>query len=119
MKRGISYASKKYSKANNRFCPDYDKTRPEKYVNYINMNNLYVCAMSQYLPYGGFKWVKINNEIINRISNKKDDILHGYFLELDFNYPKHLHDSHKDYALVPEKIKIKEGLFSPYCLKNT
>ena len=83
MKRGISYASKKYSKANNRFCPDYDKTRPEKYVNYINMNNLYVCAMSQYLPYGGFKWVKINNERFNRILNKSDNSLHGYFVEAD------------------------------------
>ena len=35
------------------------------------MNNLYGHAMSQYLPYGGFKWVKITNETVNRILNKK------------------------------------------------
>ena len=43
------------------------------------MNNLYGHSMSQYLPYGGFKWIKNTNETINRILNKKDDSLHGYF----------------------------------------
>ena len=43
------------------------------------MNNLYGSAMSQYLPYGGFKWVKTNNEIVNRVLNKSDNSLHGYF----------------------------------------
>ena len=28
------------------------------------MNNLYGQAMSEYLPYGGFKWIKVNNETI-------------------------------------------------------
>ena len=31
------------------------------------MNNLYGGTMSQYLPYGGFKWVKSINETVNRI----------------------------------------------------
>ena len=30
------------------------------------MNNLYVCAMSGYLPYGGFKWLKnVDNFDVN------------------------------------------------------
>ena len=74
--------------------------------------------MSQYLPYEGFKWVKINNEIINRILNEKDGSLHGHFLEVDLDYPENLHNSHEDYPLAPEKIKIKEELLSPYCLEN-
>ena len=40
------------------------------------------------------------------------------FLEVDLDYPEYLHDSHKDYPMAPEKIKIKEELLSPYCLKN-
>ena len=28
------------------------------------MNNLYGQAMSEYLPYGGFKWINVNNEAI-------------------------------------------------------
>ena len=33
------------------------------------MNNLYGKAMGEYLPYGGFKWVKVNYETINRVLN--------------------------------------------------
>ena len=44
--------------------------------------------MNQYLPYGGFKWVKVNNETVNRILNKSDNSLHRYFLEVDLEYPE-------------------------------
>ena len=118
MRGGISYAAKRYSKANNKYCQDYDKEQPEKYIIFLDMNNLYGHAISQYLPYGGFEWVKINNETVNKILNKKDNSLHGYFLEVDFDYPKKLHDSHKDYPMAPEKSKIKEEWLSPYSLEN-
>ena len=52
------------------------------------MNDLHGGAMSEYLPYGGFKWVKIANEIVNRIFNKKDNGLHGYFFEVGLDYPE-------------------------------
>ena len=29
MKGGISYINKRYSKANNEYCPDYDKNKPK------------------------------------------------------------------------------------------
>ena len=29
MRRGVSYINKRNSKANNKYCPDYDKTKPE------------------------------------------------------------------------------------------
>ena len=50
------------------------------------MNDLYGGAMSEYLRYGGFKWVKITNETVNRLLNKKDNSLHGYFFEVDLDY---------------------------------
>ena len=46
MRGGVSYISKRYSKANNKYCPDYDKTKPEKYIIYLDMNNLYGHTMS-------------------------------------------------------------------------
>ena len=55
MRGGISYINKRYSKANNEYCLDYDQNKPKVYVNYFDMNNLYGDAMSHYLPYGGFK----------------------------------------------------------------
>ena len=38
-----------------------------KNITYLDMNNLYGDAMSEYLPYRGFKWVEVNNETINRV----------------------------------------------------
>ena len=63
------------------------------------MNNFYGCAMSEYLPYGGFKWVKTTNETVNRILNKKDNSLHGYFLEVGLDYPENLHQEHSGYPM--------------------
>ena len=34
---------------------DYDPTKPSKYISYLDMNNLYGWAVSDYLPYGGIK----------------------------------------------------------------
>ena len=106
MRSGISYVNKRYSKANNKYCSDYNKNKPEKHIAYIDMNNLYGGAMREYLSNGKFKWVKINNEIVNRILNEIDDSLHGYFFEVDLEYPENLHDSHKDYSVAPEKKKM-------------
>ena len=91
MQGGISYIAKRYSKANNEHCPDYDNEKPKNYIMYFDMNNLYGHAMSQYLPYGGFKWVKNTDEIVNKI----------YFLEVDLDYPENLVIDHNDYALAP------------------
>ena len=52
MKSGVSFIYKRYSEAS-------------KNVNvlYLEMNNLYGCAMRQYLPVTNFKWVKNINKI--------------------------------------------------------
>ena len=117
MREGISYINNRYSKANNKYCPDYDKNKPEKYIKYLDMNNLYGDAMSQYLPYGAFKWVKVNNKVVDRIINKIANSKHVYFLEVDLDYPENLHDYHNDYPLVPEKMKIEDEILSPCSLE--
>ena len=106
MRGGISYVNKRFSKANNEYCPDYDKNKPKVYINYHDMNNLYGDAMSQYLSYGGFKQVEVNNNTVDRILNKSDNGLYGYFLEVDQDYPESKDEYHNDYPLAPEKIKL-------------
>ena len=32
MRGGISNVNKRFSKANNEYCPDYNKNKPEKYI---------------------------------------------------------------------------------------
>ena len=35
----------------------YNLEKPSKYILYLDANNLYGWAMSQYLPTGGFRWM--------------------------------------------------------------
>ena len=65
---GISYINKRYSKANNEDCQGYDKEKPKKCILYLDMNNSYGHAMSQYLPYANFKWVKNIDKIEQKIN---------------------------------------------------
>ena len=88
LRRGISYISKRYSKANNKYYDqeDYDPTKPSKCISCLDMNNLYGWAMSGYLPYGGFKWLKnVDNFDVNSFSENSPI---GYILEVDLEYPK-------------------------------
>ena len=39
----------------------------------------------------------------------------GYILEGDLEYYKKLLDSHSDYPLAPEKLKISSDMLSKYC----
>ena len=48
MRGGTSYISEKYSEANNKYCPNYDKNKPKVYINYLNMNNLYGYSISEF-----------------------------------------------------------------------
>ena len=51
MTGGISYIVKRFSKANNKYIKSYDNSKPRKYITYLDANNLYGWAMSQYLPH--------------------------------------------------------------------
>ena len=117
MRGGLCYVSKRYCKANNEFCRDYDKTNPKVYIKYLDMNNLYGKPMSEYLPYEGFKWVKVNSETINRVLNRSDNSLHGYFVEVDLEVPEELHNEHNDLPMAPEKLKVEEKMLSPIQLE--
>ena len=40
------------------YMDEYDSSKPTKYLQYLDDNNLYGWAMSQPLPTGGLSWVK-------------------------------------------------------------
>ena len=58
LRGGISYIAKRYNEANSKYMKNYDPTKLSKYIEYLDKNNLYGWAMSGYLPYSGFKWLK-------------------------------------------------------------
>ena len=102
LRRGISYIAKRYAKANNKYTNDYDPEKPSTFITYLDMNNLYGWALSEYLPYGEFEWLEnIDKFDINSINEKSDTC---YFLEADLEYPDELHELRNDYPLAPEKL---------------
>ena len=86
------------------------------FVFYCDANNLYGYAMSQYLPTGGFQWIDpaLENDWGSKICSLEDEGGIGYFLEVDLDYPEHLHDSHNNYPCAPEKIKVDIEELSPH-----
>ena len=51
LRGGISYIVKRYAKANNKYINDYDSKKQSTFISYLDMNNLYSWAISEYLPY--------------------------------------------------------------------
>ena len=117
MRGGVSHIANRYGKANNKYMKEYNENEPSKYLMYLDANNLYGWAMSQYLPYGSFKW--LSDEELNKIDlgKYKEDSREGLVLEVDLEYPNNLHELHNDYPLAPEKIKVSKNMLSEYCNK--
>lgn len=107
--------SKRYSKANNPYIPNYDSEEETSYVMYLDANNLYGWAMSQPLPTGEFDWLTEQETAQFKVEEAPDDSEEGYILEVDLSYPTELLDLHNDYPLAPEKMKISSEILSSYC----
>ena len=113
--RGVSYIAKRCAKANNKYMYDNDPKKPLTFISYLDMNNLHCWAMSEYLPYEGFEWLKKLDEFDVMSVSEKSPI--GYFLEVDLEYPDELHGIHNDYPLAPEKRAVSSNMLSNYCQK--
>ena len=109
---GITHLSKRYAEANNKYMKNYNPKKESSYIQYLDANNLYGWAMTQQLPTHGFSWMKnITKEKVMEILEKANHSMFnkgkkGYIFEVDLEYPEHLWDSHNDYPLAPEKIKV-------------
>ena len=103
---GISIISNRYGEANNNYMKKFNKKKLNKFLMYLDANNLYGWAESQKLPTHGFKWLT-NGEMEKLFNNQ---IVQEWeripcILEVDLEYPKKLHDLHNDYPLCPERVK--------------
>ena len=114
MRGGVSYIANSYGKANNKYMKEYNEKAPSKYIMYLDANNFYGWAMSQYLPTGCFRW--LTEKEVNKIdlAKYKEDSKIGMILEVDLEYPQELHDLHNDCPLAPEKMKVTKEMLSSY-----
>lgn len=103
---GLSQCSKRYAKANNKYMKEYIKKDGQisSYIIYLDANNLYGYAMSEFLPYANFKWLTDTQINEFNIATKSDKADVGYILEVDLDYPEKLHKLHNDF---------------PFCMENT
>ena len=110
---GVSYITKRYAKANNKYMCDSDSNKQSTFITYLDKNNFYGWAMSEYILYEEFKWLENVGKLGVMSINEKSEI--GYFLEVDLKYPDDLHDLHNDYPLAPEKLTVTNDMLSKYC----
>ena len=63
------------------------------------MNNLYGYGMSNYLPYGRFKWLKnVDKFGVNSTSEKSP------IGQIELDYPDEIHVLHRDYPFTLETL---------------
>ena len=117
MRGGISYIANRYGKANNKYMKEYDEKAPSKYIMYLDANNLYGWAMSQYLPTGNFRWMTEKQISKLNVAKYNDNSEKGLILEVDLEYPKELHNLHNDYPLAAERVCVNKNMLSDYCKK--
>ena len=71
--------------------------------------------MTDYLPYGGFKWIK-NVDNFDGNSTSKNNLAR-YIFKVDLEYPDELHILHNNHPLAPEKFTIPYDMLSDYYKK--
>ena len=117
LRGGTSYIANRFSEANNKYMENFNESKPSKYIMYLDANNLYGWAMSQYLPTGQFKWLTKDQLRKGNLADYQENSDEGIILEVDLDYPEELHDLHNDYPLAPEKLKVNKNMLSEYCQK--
>ena len=111
IKGGTCHIIHRYVKANKKYMKDYDKNKELLYLKYCDGSNLCGRAMLQKLPVDGFKLVEKTFRFSkNLIENWNENSDEGSFFEVDFPYPKKLHELHNDLLLlITWKNKNSEG----------
>ena len=122
---GIAMAAHRYFKANNpKMGVAFNPSKPTTWISYVDANNLYGWAMSQFLPIGNYRWeaspeyLKQNQDkqkqILNVILNTKPDAARGYFLNIKAHFPLKTHDYLQDLPPAVDNIAVKKENLSPY-----
>ena len=101
------YTRKVHDESSNKKVSKKLKTNDlNKFLMYLDANNLYGLSMSKPLPYKNFKW---SGDLTLDPKNLQTGIY-----EIDIEIPENFHDKFKDYPLAPEIKSINEDMLSEY-----
>lgn len=116
LRGGISMITHRHAQANNKYMKKYDDAKPSSFITYLDANNLYGLAMSQYLPKNNLAFIQPHaiSKAYQQCIKAPENNPVGWFVECDIEYPQALHDLHNEYPLAPEKMVITEEMLSPY-----
>ena len=93
-------------------------TRGDRKIVYEDMNILYGWSISQYLPTGVFREIKVTRSSLKTILRTPDINEHGFSIECDVEYPNSIHEKTKYFAFLPKKKSINVEDFSLYMTTN-
>ena len=80
MRSGVSYISKRYSKANNKYIKSFVLRQESEHIIYLDVNNFYGYVMSKFLPTKGNKWIDPKEFLVNMCNQNSSK---GCVLEAD------------------------------------
>ncbi|MDR3549972.1 MAG: hypothetical protein P4L31_01035, partial [Candidatus Babeliales bacterium] len=126
MRGGISMISNRFSKANQPNLSGYDINKQLTELIYLDANNLYGWAMSQYLPLNDFKMTENFDHFTPAvIQSLSDTDSTGFIFEVDLKYGDvnlqsgiDLHNLHNDYPVAVEHIIPTKDMWSTYSIDH-
>ena len=85
MRGGVSYISKRYSRAIYMYLKIYKTKQELKYILYLDVSNLYDYSMSKLLSTSGFKRIHLKEFDLNKYSRNSSK---SCVVEVDLKYPR-------------------------------
>ena len=64
--------------------------------------------MMQKVPVNNFEWIEDTSSFNEDFISYNEESDEGYFLEVDVQYPKKLHERHNDLLFLPERMKLEK-----------
>ena len=104
-------ANKRYAKANNPRAVDYNPSKPNKFITYLEQ-----LVRLGHEPAAVKGRIQVEASDAHRTANHEAErkLEEGWIMEVDLEYPEELHESHNSYPLAPEKKAIGVEKMSNY-----
>jgi len=98
----IAMISYRHAVTNNPLVEGHDPSKPHLWIEYLDVNNLYGCSMSETLLVGKLQFVEQQEIEKFDIMSIPADADRGYIVECGLMYPEALLELDNDYPMAPE-----------------